>query len=148
MTLRIFVDTNVLFYARDDRVPAKQDAARRWLVALGDRSAGVVSPQVLGELHNAILRRKVALSPEQAQSISEALAPWCHGATDLELIAAAWHLRTATGYQWWDCVILASAIGAGCRYLLSEDYQHGHTVEGTTIISPFRVDPDDMLAHH
>lgn len=45
-------------------------------------------------------------------------------------------------------MILASAIEAGCRYLLSEDLTHQRTVDGVTIIDPFRISPAELLASH
>ncbi|GJE59539.1 PIN domain-containing protein [Methylobacterium trifolii] len=145
-TERVFIDTDVLLYARDDRFPEKQAVARRWLDLLAKREAAVVSPQVLGEFHAVILRGRLPIDPEEARRTTLALETWSHGATDLELIAAAWSLREQTGFQWWDCVILGAAIRAECRYLLSEDYQHGREVEGTTIVNPFRVDPETVMA--
>ena len=43
----VFVDTNVLLYAFDDRDPAKQRRARQWLEACWLRRCGRVSTQVL-----------------------------------------------------------------------------------------------------
>ena len=37
----------------------------------------------------------------------------------------------------WDAMIWAVAREAGCRYLLSEDFQHGRTLEGVTFVNPF-----------
>ncbi|GBU19929.1 MULTISPECIES: PIN domain-containing protein [Methylobacterium] len=148
MTDRVFVDTNVFLYARDDRFPDKRVTALRWLETLADREAVVVSPQVLGEIHNVVLRGRLPIAPEEARRTTLALEAWSRGATDLELIAQAWTLRTETGFQWWDCVVLAAAIRAGCRYLLSEDYQHGRTVRGTTILNPFTVGPEAIATEH
>ena len=144
----VFVDTNVLLYARDDRYPDKQKAAAHWLATLARRDALIVSPQILGELHNAILRGKVVVGEGEMQRMTAALQPFSHGATDLELIGQAWKIRNETTFQWWDCVILAAAIRAGCRYLLSEDYQHGRTVRGTTILNPFAVGPEAVMTDH
>ena len=147
-TERVFIDTNVFLYARDDRYPEKQGIAQAWLAGLALREAGVVSPQVLGELHNVVLRGRLPVDPVAMREAIRVLEPWSTGATDLELIALSWSLRGKTGFQWWDCVILGSAIRAGCRYLLSEDYQHGREVEGVTILDPFRVSPEEILADH
>ena len=76
------------------------------------------------------------------------LQPFSQGVTDLVLIAQAWEIRRETLFQWWDCVILASAIQTGCRYLLSEDYQHGRAVHGTTIINPFVTGPEAIVTEH
>ncbi len=142
---RVFVDTNVFLYARDDRFPEKQATALRWLAMLAQRDLIVVSPQVLGEIHAVMLRGKVPTDPDEARRTTLALEGWSQGATDLELIGDAWSLRERTRFQWWDCIILGAAIRTGCRFLLSEDYQHGRAVEGTTIIDPFRVTPETIL---
>ena len=42
------------------------------------------------------------------------------------------------GYRLYDCLIIASALEAGCATLYSEDMQDGQVVEGTlTIRNPF-----------
>ncbi|MGH1570506.1 PIN domain-containing protein [Methylobacterium sp. P31] len=145
---RVFVDSNVLLYARDDRFPEKQARARLWLAALTTREVAVVSPQVLGEIHSTLLRGKIRVAADEVRRTTLAIESWSHGATDLELIASAWSLRAQTGFQWWDCVILGSAIRAGCRYLLSEDFQHGREVESITIVDPFRAGPETIMADH
>lgn len=145
---RVLVDTNVLLYACDDRDPEKQATAQRWLEVLAAREAGVVTPQVIGEMHAVAARGKIALEPTELRRIMLGLRPWSTGATDLELIGRAWSLHGRTRFQWWDCVILAGAIRAGCRYLLSEDYEDGRTIDGTTIVNPFRTDPMTLLGQH
>lgn len=144
MVERVFVDTNVFIYARDDRFLDKQARAQHWLLVLTERNAVVISPQVLGEMHNVVLRGKVPNGPADVRAATRALERWSRGSTDLELISAAWSIREETGFQWWDCVILGAAIRAGCRYLLSEDYEHGREVRGTTILSPFRITPEHL----
>lgn len=145
---RVFIDSNVFLYARDDRFPEKQERARLWLSVLSARDGAVVSPQVLGEIHNALLRGKIRIAVDEVRRTTLAIETWSHGATDLELIASAWSLRDQTRFQWWDCVILGSAIRAGCSYLLSEDFQHGREVGGITIIDPFQVGPETIMTDH
>jgi predicted nucleic acid-binding protein len=47
--------------------------------------------------------------------------------------------------SWWDALILASAIGAGCTHLVTEDAQSAPMVEGVRIIDPFLVAPEEVL---
>ncbi|WP_423794441.1 PIN domain-containing protein [Methylobacterium durans] len=148
MSDRVFVDTNVFLYARDDLFPEKQATAQIWLATLAARAAAVVSPQVLGEIHSVALRGRLPIAPDEARRTTRALEPWSAWATDLELIASEWSLRGRTGFQWWDCVILAAAIRAGCRFLLSDDYQHDREVEGLAIVNPFRAGPETLLSDH
>ncbi len=39
--------------------------------------------------------------------------------------------------QFWDALLITTAIRAGCSLLLSEDGQHGRTFGGLTIVNPF-----------
>ena len=52
-----FVDTNVLLYAQDPRLPEKRKRAVEWLDALADRSLAVISPQVMNEFASNILKK-------------------------------------------------------------------------------------------
>jgi predicted nucleic acid-binding protein len=45
----VFVDTNVLVYARDDTDPAKHEKARAWMEQLWTSATGRISVQVLEE---------------------------------------------------------------------------------------------------
>ena len=54
------------------------------------------------------------------------------------------HLHTALDIQerynfaWYDSLIIATALEAGCETLYSEDMQHGQEIEGRLrIINPF-----------
>jgi len=147
-TESVFVDTNVFLYARDDREPSKQAAAARWLSVLADRGVLVVSPQVLGEFLHVTLRGKLPITADAARQATVVLEAYSQGAVDLELIRIAWSLRQETAFQWWDCAILGAAVRAGCRYLLTEDFQHGRTLHGVTILNPFTVGPEAVGAEH
>lgn len=145
MSERVFVDTNVFIYARDPAVVPKHEAAKGWLRALGDRRIGVASPQIVGEYLNVLAKGRIGVARADRRASAALIELWSVGETDCDLIARGWSLHEQTGYQFWDCVVLASAIAASCRYLLSEDYQHEHTVDGVTIINPFAIAPAEAL---
>ena len=42
------------------------------------------------------------------------------------------------GLSFYDALIVAAAIEAGCDTLYSEDLQHGRTIAGLAIVNPFR----------
>ena len=141
MSDQVFVDTNVFIYARDRRVADKQAHAELWLRALGARRLGVVSPQIAGEFLNVIARGRLALEERDLRAAMDLIERWSVGETSLAVVADGWRLRQETGFQFWDCVILASAIRSGCRYLLSEAYQARRAIGGVMVISPFETDP-------
>jgi predicted nucleic acid-binding protein len=146
MSATVFVDTNVLVYVRDRTDEEKQRRAAEWMAALWESRLGRLSMQVLQEYYVTITRK---LDPprtlEEAREDVLALAAWQPAGSDVETLESAWTLQDRYGYAWWDSLILAAAVGAGCRYLLSEDLQDGQSVEGLEIVSPFTRRPEDVL---
>ena len=55
-----------------------------------------------------------------------------------EAFALASALRTNHRFSYWDSLIVAAALDAGCDTLYSEDMQHGQVVEGRLrLVNPF-----------
>lgn len=129
---RISVDTNVVVYLFSENAD-KADIADKCL----DQSA-TMSVQVLNELTN-VLRRKMKLS---WSDVHEAIDLIQVGRT-IEDITHADHVharKISERYQLslYDSVLLATAIRADCKTMLSEDMQHGLKVENTlTVKNPF-----------
>ena len=126
-----FFDTNILVYAQ--QTGAKADRART-LFAGG----GKLSVQVLNEF-TAVSRRKLRTEwREISEAISDALTlvdpPL---ALSLDLHAAARVLAEDHRLSFYDALIVAAAVEAGCDILYSEDMQHGRTIGGLAIINPF-----------
>ena len=129
--MSVFFDTNILVYAQ--QADGKADRARA-LFAVG----GKLSVQVLNEF-TAVARRKQRKDwREIAEAISDVLAvvdPPLALTLDLHTFARA--LAEEHQLSFYDALIVASAIEAGCDILYSEDMQHGRTIGGLSIINPF-----------
>jgi predicted nucleic acid-binding protein len=54
-----------------------------------------------------------------------------------DLIFAAIDLHERHKLAIWDCLIVEAAKAAACVELLTEDLQHGRTVDGLRIVDPF-----------
>ena len=126
-----FFDTNILVYAQQDG--AKAETARA-LLARG----GVLSVQVLNEFA-AVARRKLGKEWDDiGAAIEDALAlvdPPLPLTTALH--EAARGLARDHGFAFYDALIVAAAVEAGCDRLLSEDMQSGRALGGLTIVNPF-----------
>ena len=129
-----FFDTNVLVYAQGS--DAKGDIARQALM-----DGGVISVQVLNEFAN-VLRRKfrldwknVAAAVSDVRELFESIRP-----LDIEAHEAALALAKAHGFSFYDSLIVASALQAGCESLLTEDLQAGRQINGLVIVNPFAPD--------
>ena len=55
------------------------------------------------------------------------------------LYQRALDLQTRYQFRFYDALIVAAALAAGCTRLYSEDLQHGQRIEGLTIVNPFRA---------
>jgi predicted nucleic acid-binding protein len=131
----VFFDTNILVYAQ--QVGAKADRARALLAG-----GGKLSVQVLNEF-TAVSRRKQRKEwREIAEAIVDAMAVLDPPlALTIELHAAARALAKDHQLSFYDALIVASAIGAGCTTLYSEDMQHGRTIGDLAIVNPFLESP-------
>lgn len=127
-----FFDTNILVYAQ--QTGGKADRARA-LFAGG----GKLSVQVLNEF-TAVSRGKQQRDwREIAEAVSDVLTmvdPPLELTLDLHTIARA--LAEDHRLSFYDALVVASAIEAGCDTLFTEDMQHGRKFGELTIINPFR----------
>ena len=129
--MTVFIDTNVLIYAQG--TGAKSETARQAILA-----GGVISVQVLNEFA-AVLRRKFRLEwdviADALADVRAALGPVRPLNVEIHMHAVA--LARSHGFSFYDALIVASALAAGCDTLLTEDLQAGQRVVGLTIVNPF-----------
>lgn len=138
MSGSVFLDTNILIYARDTAQPAKQPLARAWLESLWRERRGRLSFQVLQEYYiNVTQKLRPGLPAARARQDVRNLLSWKPVRTDAALLEAAWILGDRFGFSWWDALIVAAARRAQCELLFSEDMHHGLDVDGTVITNPF-----------
>jgi predicted nucleic acid-binding protein len=136
MSARSFFDTNILVYADDKASPAKQRLAIELVAEHRRTGTGVVSLQVLQE-YFVTVTRKLGVEVELARRKVELLAEFDVAAPDVTDILAAIDLHRLHGFSFWDALILRSAKQAGCRVLLSEDFQGQREVDGVRVVNPF-----------
>lgn len=147
MIATCFVDTNLLVYFRDSSEPVKQSKSADWINALWESGSGRISYQVLNEYYVTVTQKLVpGLDPQDARLDIRDLMSWKPTAVDLGVLEGAWIVQDRWGYSWWDALILSSAQRAGCRYLITEDMQHGQEIDALMIIDPF-VESPEILGH-
>jgi predicted nucleic acid-binding protein len=129
--VKAFFDSNVLIYAfsSDTR---KQRAAE----VLAD--GGTINAQVLNEFTN-VLRKKQQRGWEEIEAALGVVHSWFDPVRPLTsaLHGKAVDLARAHGFAFYDTLIVAAAIEAGCDTLYTEDMQHGRTLDGVTFRNPF-----------
>lgn len=133
---RTFLDSNILLYAEDAAFPEKQRKALDLVVEHRRQRTGVISTQVLGEFFHVATRR-LKLDPAIARAQVEFHSRFELVEPSLADTLGAIDLHRLYGYSYLDSLVLRCASVSGCKVLLSEDMQHGQTINGVRIINPF-----------
>jgi predicted nucleic acid-binding protein len=139
MSVRAFVDTNVLVYLFDARVAAKQRRAAELFELLGtDDYSPVVSTQVVQEAFVA-LTRKLSVDAKEALAVLRQLED---SGVAIQTVGVPVVWRAATRVikdklSFWDALIVEAALEADCTVLYSEDLQTGRSFDRLTVANPF-----------
>jgi len=133
---KAFLDTNVLIYSYS------QDEAQKQMIAsniLGDYAEHIIiSKQVINELVN-VLFKKFKLSPDDIENAILELDTFMPIVDfDITTQIKALRLKEKYKFQYYDALIVATALENSCTVLLSEDMQHQQVIDNTlTIVNPF-----------
>lgn len=128
-----FFDTNVLLYL------LSADAAKADRVESLLAEGGTISVQVLNEFASVALR-KVAIPVAELREILEPVRNVCQ----VEAVTEDTHDRALAlveryRFSFYDALLIAAALYAGCSRLYSEDLQHGQLIDRQLrIVNPFR----------
>jgi predicted nucleic acid-binding protein len=138
----VFVDTNVLVYARDTSDPDKHARAIGWMGDLWASSTGRTSLQVLEEYYVTVTRkRRPGLPRATAMGDVEDLLAWNPAVIDGQVLRTAWSIEGRYGISFWDALVVASASLTGCEHLLTEDLQPGMRFGDLAVVNPFATEP-------
>lgn len=134
-----FIDTNIIVYSLAANEPQKQPVAAALVQSALETQRGVISTQVIQEFLNLATRhaRPIFSVKETAEYLNHVLWPLCRHFPSKTFYERALQLREETGYSFYDALIVAAAIQLGCAQLLTEDLQHGRTIQGVILRNPF-----------
>jgi predicted nucleic acid-binding protein len=132
MSAKPFIDTNVLVYAFASNDSRKEKAEE--LLTAG----GMISVQVLNEFVNVLHRKQqrdwdeIIEALEVVTTLLDRPMP-----LTLDIHASAIKIARAHRFSFYDSLIVAAALEAGCSILYTEDLQHGRKFGQLTITNPF-----------
>lgn len=142
-----FLDTNIFVYGLLAAEPLKKQRALQLIErALGSHQ-GCISYQVVQEFANVAIKKfsKRFTHDECKQFLDAAMHPLNRVASSATLHHAALDLQAQTGYSFYDCLIIAGALQAGCDTLYSEDLQHHQLINGSLrVVNPFLAVANDV----
>jgi predicted nucleic acid-binding protein len=143
--VKAFFDTNILLYIHDAGAGPKRGVASHWLASCNDKAEAIINLQCLNEMTQVMLRKCLSQSPTEIFGIADRLSIFGSAPVTMSDIDRARELHVQTRYSWWECLLLASAIGLGCSHFLSEDLEDGQRIGPMTVIDPFKHHPSELL---
>ncbi len=133
---RCFIDTNIWLYAFIQTQDSRKQVMAKNIIQEHDI---VLSSQVINETCVNLLKKTALAEPELQALIRSFYSHYAVIEPDQEMLLKASELRAKHSLAYWDSLIVASALLAGCDYLYSEDMQDGLQVDGKlTIQNPFK----------
>ncbi len=137
MSDKIFIDTNVLIYAFSEDEPTKQQKALNLIDAVA--CDAIISNQVINELANIFLK-KFKLPIEQVEDSFLELDSLLNIVSfDMSTQIRALRLKQRYNLQYFDSLIISTALENKCNILYSEDMQHELIIDNRLkIINPFK----------
>ena len=135
MSDRIFIDSNVFIYAKiTSNDISKQKIAQELISSSSDV---VISTQVIKEVSNVFCKKQIDLNILR-EYIALLYSNFTIKDIDKRDLLKAIDIQERYKLQYYDSLIIASALGHNCTKLYSEDMQHGQVIENTLqITNPF-----------
>jgi predicted nucleic acid-binding protein len=138
MTVKTFVDTNILLYAYDRDAGEKHQKARKAVGELWENNSGVLSAQVLEEFYVNVTRKiPKPLTKKRGLKLISHYLSWDTVSIHGRMVAEAAQLEERAKISFWDALIVVSAQRSGARLLLTEDFQAGRKFGELVVKNPF-----------
>jgi predicted nucleic acid-binding protein len=139
MSAESFIDTNIFVYQLERLDARKADIADDLIEHGIETQTACISFQVIQECINTAIRKaEVPLTEDELRKyLVDVLAPLYRVQPDIRLYQKALEIRFRYRFGFYDALIVAAAVEAGCKTLYTEDLTHGQQVEGVTITNPF-----------
>ena len=131
------LDTNVVIYLLDGSNSKKSRRAEQLVQSgLSERSC-CISQQVIQETLN-VATQKLNFLPEDAERLlDKTLLPLLRMVPVARLYERSLRIQSRYQYSFYDSLIIAAALEAGCKNLYSEDLQNGQRIDQLKITNPF-----------
>lgn len=132
-------DSNVFVYLFDETDEHKRGTSERIVERGLQANSASISFQVVQETLNVVTGKlaKPMTGEDVKTFVRNVLAPLWRVSPSLALYDRALDVQARYRYDFYDSLVVAAALDAGCTRLYSEDLQDGQKIEGLTIENPF-----------
>ena len=134
---KAFLDSNIILYSNSKTEYDKNKIANELIFSI---EYTLISTQVINEITN-ILYKKFKIDTESIKNVILEIG------NNLEIVSfsldtqiKAIDIKEKYKLQYYDSLILATALENGCNILYSEDMQHNQIIENQLkIVNPFKI---------
>ncbi|MBS9779291.1 MAG: PIN domain-containing protein [Moraxellaceae bacterium] len=138
---RVYLDTNILVYAIDQRHDERNQKARKLLEELTQTHEIIVSTQVLQEFY-VVCTKKLKIAPTEVENLINNFMTYLFKknnvvSSDVDLILQGIQLSISVPLSLWDALVIAGAKRGNCPIMYSEDLNHGQSYQGVLVQNPF-----------
>ena len=139
MSDRFFLDSSILVDSFDSVANRKAEQSNPLIRQACTTGKGAISCQVIQEFFNLAFRRfaEPMNLPHSEQYLSTVLRPVCVIHSSPALFHKARQRKDCFRLEWYDALIVASALEAKCGILYREDSQNDQKFDDLKIGSPF-----------
>lgn len=138
MNARSFLDTNIFVYCFDTSAPEKGKRAEELIYEALATKHGTISYQVVQEFTAVVRRFRIPMKFDDIEDYCETtLLSLLTVYFTVELYRRALDVARRDQMNWYDALIVAAALQAGCKILYSEDMQHGRRFGDLVVENPF-----------
>ncbi|MEM6431552.1 MAG: PIN domain-containing protein [Deinococcota bacterium] len=131
-----FLDSNILIYLFDSDNLVKQQRATALIRQSLETGTACTSYQVVQEVVNVLVQKLKMTHQEVSSFLATTLVPlWCVNPSET-LIKRGLDIQLRYTYSFYDSLIIAAALEAGCSTLYTEDLQHNQQIQTLTIKNP------------
>lgn len=134
-----FLDSNVFIYMLDNKDARKRALAAGIVRDAADHATGVISTQVVQETLNVLTRKLApAVTPlDTRRFLDGILGPLWRLAPSMGTFHRALDVQGRWSLHFYDALIVAAALEAGCDTLYTEDLSHGQRFGDLAVVNPF-----------
>ena len=138
MNARSFLDTNVFVYCFDSSAPQKARKAEALIYEALATKHGAISYQVVQEFTAVVRHFRIPMKFDDIEDYCDTtLLSLLTVYFSIELYRRALDVARRDQLNWYDALIVAAAIQAGCKVLYTEDLQHGRRFGELVVENPF-----------
>ncbi len=139
MTEKYFIDTNIFIYSFDHSNTSKQITAKKIIRKALKDNMGCISSQVVQEFLNVATKKFASpFNLKDCQNyLNAVLEPLCEVFPSTGLFNQSLELADRWQLSFYDALIIGAALQGECRFIFTEDLQHGQVINGLTITNPF-----------